>query len=234
MVELSEFFRRLDEFHTVRQTDQRNVLERGLRQISAALPELLQNAKAYEARVSPRFNIYRILRLERKEVLVHTPILAELLNPAGTHGQGFLFLNSFLLMLERHGQKPFAATQEEHQWFVESEKPTYSHGNLDVLVTCPRLGCLIVIENKIGAQEREDQIWDYWCWMRKRIQQFPHQRLIFLTPDGREAHTAQVAEYMSLSYHSDICSWLENIIPQVKSPTVRETICQYLQIIEYC
>lgn len=188
----------------------------------------------YEAKTSPKFNVYRILRLERKEVLVHTPMLAELLNPVGAHGQGFLFLKSFLQILEGCGLNPPAREPEQYRWFVEIQKPIGSHGNLDVLITCPELGYAVAIENKIGAGEQPDQLWRYWSWLRKHERRFPRQHLIFLTPEGRQAATARRAVYATLSYHTDIQSWLTDTLPQVKSSAVRETVNQYLQIIKNC
>lgn len=55
--------------------------------------------KKYEelARLSgENFNIFRLLKLDRKEVGTHSMFLAELLNAKGTHGQGDTFLRIFL------------------------------------------------------------------------------------------------------------------------------------------
>ena len=43
-----------------------------------------------------RFNIFDILHVGHYEVRTHSPILAEFLNPQGSHGQGAVFLKSFL------------------------------------------------------------------------------------------------------------------------------------------
>ena len=42
------------------------------------------------------FNIFKILRVGHLEVKTHSPILGELLNPNGHHGQGAAFLRLFL------------------------------------------------------------------------------------------------------------------------------------------
>src|SRR5665213_375123 len=42
------------------------------------------------------FNIFQILGIGHREVTTHSPILAELLNPKGSHGQGSAFLRLFL------------------------------------------------------------------------------------------------------------------------------------------
>ncbi|HNQ88441.1 MAG TPA: PD-(D/E)XK nuclease family protein [Verrucomicrobiota bacterium] len=229
---MAGFLCRLGTFQAQRRAEQRRGLDRQLRHIRSQLPLFRQQRRAYEARVAPRFNVFRVLRLERKEVLVHTPMLAELLDPQGAHGQGFLFLGSFLEMLRSLAPKPLPSTHEGHQWFVETEKPTGSHGNLDVLITSPTLGCLLAIENKVGAGEQREQLYRYWCWLRKQRRRLPHQILIFLTPEGREAETARSAKYTRLSYHTDICPWLQAVLPRVKSPAVSETVGQYVRICE--
>lgn len=41
-------------------------------------------------------NIFRLLGITTDEVRTHSALLADLLNPRGTHGQGSLFLATFL------------------------------------------------------------------------------------------------------------------------------------------
>src|SRR5690242_17901584 len=45
------------------------------------------------------FNIFNILKLDYAEVRVHTPFIANLLNPKGTHAQGDLFYKVFIEMI---------------------------------------------------------------------------------------------------------------------------------------
>ena len=47
------------------------------------------------------FNIFEILKAEHYEVSTHSAILAELLNPKGSHGCTDLFLKSFLEVLDQ-------------------------------------------------------------------------------------------------------------------------------------
>jgi hypothetical protein len=234
IVELERFFKRLERFQAQWQTRTMRLLEQRLPQIGSRLEDLRKENRARQARVAPGFNVYRILRLERREVLVHTPMLAELLDPEGTHGQGFLFLRTFLETLGLPGSTLSPLSPGGHQWFVETEKPTGTHGNLDILISCRELGCMVAIENKIGAGEQEDQLWRYWNWLEYRKRQFPRRHLVFLTPTGRNAQTAKSADYTPLSYHSDICSWLNGTLPLVRSVTVKETLKQYVRIIENC
>ena len=45
------------------------------------------------------FNLLKICGVSNSEVFTHTPILKELLDPEGTHGQKDLFLKSFVEFL---------------------------------------------------------------------------------------------------------------------------------------
>jgi hypothetical protein len=43
-----------------------------------------------------QFNVFNILGIGHYEVKTHSPMLGELLNPKGRHGQGAMFLRLFL------------------------------------------------------------------------------------------------------------------------------------------
>lgn len=101
--DLNDFFARCQEFCIAQEKERFRSVRAGLNQIRKHLPRLRQQEQQFEARLSPEFNVYRILRLERKEVLVHTPMLGELLDPAGSHGQGFAFLRTFFQVAASRG-----------------------------------------------------------------------------------------------------------------------------------
>ena len=42
------------------------------------------------------FNLIKIMGMATSEVHTHTPIIADLLNPKGSHGQGSIFLKIFV------------------------------------------------------------------------------------------------------------------------------------------
>jgi len=58
-----------------------------------------------EEKTGARFNVYSVARIERSEVIVHSRMIAELLDPSGIHGQGNVFLGMFLrtVLPNRHG-----------------------------------------------------------------------------------------------------------------------------------
>jgi hypothetical protein len=59
--------------------------------------QFLSDRRSRDKREAPEFNVFELLRVERNEA-AHSRFLANLLDPAGTHGQGAFFLNHFLLL----------------------------------------------------------------------------------------------------------------------------------------
>lgn len=180
---------------------------------------------------SPRFNVFRDLHLEEDEDRVHTPFLANLLNPNGSHGQRHLFLRECLDQLR--GQPGFLYPSkpiDQGEWFVETEKVIGS-GMLDLVLSNPALRYILVIENKVRHHERPDQISDYYRWMSKQSRFYDQRVLIYLTPQGIEAKTARGCPYYRLSYRRDIAAALSRAVAKIESAAVRAVVEQYLAII---
>ena len=122
-----------------------------------------QRRITFERDHAPRHNLIRLLALERSEIGLHSPLLCDLLDPYGSHGQGGLFLWGFLdLLVKRHA---FARTEtqpydsdvpEPGEWFVLPERD-----KIDISIRSRKAGLLVLIENKIGAREQENQLCRY-------------------------------------------------------------------------
>jgi hypothetical protein len=232
--ELVSFLDRLKQRQTSQVNDSRRDFEACLRHLCDELPRLQQRQQVYETKASPKFNVFRILRVETKEVRLHSAVIAELLDPLGAHGQGFLFLKSFFSILQANLSSPVASLDEKDQWFVEKEKFIGTDGRIDLLLSCLGQGYILAIENKIWAGEQPEQMDRYWHWLQERRKKFQHKQLIFLTPTGRKPVTAKEASYICLSYDTNIRNWLEGTLEQIQSSTVQGIIKQYLQIIPHC
>ncbi len=179
------------------------------------------------------FNVFRVLHLEAREDEVHTPFIADLLNPLGAHGQKHLFLRAFIdAMLESHSSFPLPEEDiENHTWFVEPQK-YIGQGTLDIVVSCLSLSYLIAIENKIYAGEQEDQLARYVGWMQDNRQWYNRQALIYLTSTGEASETADPTTYYTASYRGQIAGMLKTALPGISAPHLRETILQYLDVIQ--
>jgi len=65
-----------------------------------------RHREAMSRATGEQFNMFRVLGVGHLEVKTHSPILAELLNPKGKHGQGDVFLSLFLYRFEMDPVSP--------------------------------------------------------------------------------------------------------------------------------
>lgn len=171
-----------------------------------------------------RFNVFNILGIGHLEVRTHSPIIAELLNPRGTHGQGSVFLRLFLTQFRLDGLDPDSAKVKTE--YYAGQKTETTGGRLDIVVE-DRPGRRLVIENKIYAGDQENQ--PLRCSDRA-------VHLIYLTLDGREpsdAASKDIPNLKCVSYRVGIVEWLESCQKEAACcHNVRETIGQYIHLIE--
>ena len=208
--------------------------DREFQRLTAELQPLRASAAQRIAAEAPNFNVFRVLRLERKELITHSPFLANLLNPAGTHAQGDLFLRLFIERLVQK-QARLPASIAGGRWFVRQEQVTDS-GNLDIHLWSHPLRCQIVIENKIGAADQDDQLPRYWNHMQTQRGQFDFQQLVYLTPQPRvPAVTGKpLPPYINLTYRDDICALLRAALAVIHSPRLQSSLEQYLEVTATC
>lgn len=187
---------------------------------------------------APDFNIFYLLRASRDEVFTHSVFLAELLNPTGSHGQGTLFLKSFLKQCKSlpqnsdHNKDGFQVALDQiddPHWTTISEYVTH-YGRMDIVLINPSLGFLCVIENKVDALEQDNQLNRYLAWMETMREDYPIRSLVFLTVTGKLAASADIANYLPLSYRKDISSWLYQTLPLIQAPAVHALVQQYCEV----
>ena len=155
-------------------------------------------------RTGGNFNVFSILDRERKEVTTHSAIIAELLNPHGSHGQETSFLKLFLgqlleklqedqkAQLEQLREKLEQIQKDELDKFkVEVETPKKNKkgdelGRIDILIESHGLksgDVCIVIENKIDAEDQERQLGRYYEYA---LDTGKEPGVIYLTLEGGE------------------------------------------------
>jgi hypothetical protein len=201
--------------------------------LKTSVTSIKTEAEEQNRLLASSFNIFRLLGVTHKEAIVHSALIANLLNPEGAHAQKHLFLDNFLRMCaSRFDDFPLPTGDiTSSRWVVEKEKVT-PFGCMDLVISCPALRFLLVIENKIWASEQPDQLKRYCDWMESKKDRFANQALFYLTPGGDKPHTSADSHCFTLSYHDDISAWLDACLVHVKAPRVRETIVQYLEIIK--
>ncbi len=167
-----------------------------------------------------QFNIFKVCGVNHYEN-THSAILAELLNPNGTHGQKDLYLKLFIDIICPN----FTAFKTSNAT-CQTEFTIPSGRRIDILIR-DNENRLLVIENKIYATDQCGQITDYAKYASEQTNDF---RFIYLTLNGEEAseESSGSTKYIKASYKEDIILWLNKCINKsAKMPIIRETLVQY-------
>lgn len=182
-----------------------------------------KNAEILEAS-GGRFNMFRVLGVNHYET-THSAILAELLDPKGSHGLKKDFLEAFVKI---------AFSNEAFQIFDVEDAHVYTEyytadGRVDILIEDGK-GHAIIIENKIYAEDQEEQLKRYNKFAQNKYGD-ANYRILYLTLDGSEAseNSSNGVRYEQLSFEKDIISWLDECVKiATRFPLVRETLIQYI------
>lgn len=181
---------------------------------------------------APQYNIFNILGVSRFEVRTHSAFLCDLLSPRSSHGQGLLFLKTFL---EHYASRnPFDFPRlpefdEPRKWQVFRERDI-GYGRIDIVIQNPQEGFICIIENKVDANEGWNQLERYGKWLKSQELKYPDSALCYLTIKGSSSFTVEDHKYFRISYHEDIVDWLEDVCPQIQAPSVEAVVRQYQAI----
>lgn len=175
-----------------------------------------------------QFNIFHVCGVNHYEV-THSAILAEFLNPQGSHGQGDTYLKAFLSVI---GANNFLSEFDTSTASVATED-RLPDGRLDILIANSK-GQAVIIENKIYAPDQPEQLIRYNNFALDKYHR-GNYALLYLTLWGSEAsnQSAKGVEYTCISYKNTILTWLEHCIQlSAQKPLVRETMIQYANLIK--
>ncbi|MDQ7948455.1 MAG: PD-(D/E)XK nuclease family protein [Pedobacter sp.] len=169
-----------------------------------------------------RFNMFKICGVNHYEN-THSGIIAEFLNPNGSHGLKYVMLECFL---ETLGDFYSIENFNYQRVRVHTEHST-EEGRIDILLE-DNQNKAIVIENKIYAIDQPEQLKRY----NRYAQTYKNgYQIFYLTLDGDPASEQSCGNilYQPISYRDDIIKWLEKCVACAsRHPLVRETIIQYI------
>lgn len=180
-----------------------------------------------------KFNLFSVLRIERRENKTHSAFLSELLSPEGSHQKGHIFLELFL----RHTNLssficPKTSFVSLEYYIGPRNDADKNGGRLDILIR-DKHNKTLCIENKIDAGDQYAQIERYFNFNKE------NNKVIYLTLNGKEPGSDSRGtligqeDFYLLSYKDDIRSWLEQCLKEaVDAPMLRESIKQYIKLIE--
>lgn len=156
-----------------------------------------------------QFNIFEALGAVDAEAS-HSNFLAWLLNPSGSHGLGDLFTKRFLRRaFHFHPSGPSPAELEAMQ--LSDMEVRREWANIDLCLVSEANLFVVVIENKVGAQESDGQLHSYRTLVEREFPpsaQKPWRRFyFFLTVEG---DTPTDPSYAPIS-HRETVNILESI-----------------------
>lgn len=209
-----------------------------------------ETKKELDRLVAPDFNLFSILWSDEVRL---SNMIASLLNPSESHGQGSTFLDAFLDTLEDKNPSISAAHKIrdfKHAWIdsknikVEIEQSTgmieATQRRMDILVRGNNYG--LMIENKPWAADQKDQMKDYRDELSKRFQHGQHA-MIYLSGDGTppteyslsdmDRNTfEQNGELLVIAYRPHLTSWLQRCLALAEADRVRWIIKDFIAYIE--
>lgn len=179
------------------------------------------------------FNLISILGMEHNERYTHSNIIAELLKKDGSHGFGNRFFELFLKEVEikNFDIEDYQVITEEYFNGVKCSDGTEMRTFLDIVIKERKTGRVILIENKIWAEDQFEQIDRYYeCYKDNII------KLLYLNvnvwdkcpSDNKEV----VKVFQNISYINNISNWIKECLKiSSEKPYVNQQIEAYHQTI---
>ena len=204
----------------------------------ASICALEQAQQEERNRKGENYNLFSILSIERYE-LKHSALIANLLDPKGSHGCGDAFLRAFFEIALKGTAYPFESSTPPDSYTEHYIGPIAGDtgGRIDILVKSSRYG--LIIENKIYAGDQDKQLIRYDNYGKETFGADGYL-LVYLTLYGCDASkestatkSAEEVGYLRLSYAEDILRWLEQCVRLADNkPLVRESLNQYIRTIK--
>ena len=216
--------------------------------LCASMECVLEKASIEAKSIASDYNIFQILKIERKEVNTHSAFLANLLDAKGSHGQGAIFLDTFLNQIGIIKMpSPWSVETEKSAGFIDVEN-SESLGRMDIVLQ--NQNAAVVIENKIDHVDEPNQLWRYGKWLENEYLSVwradkSHYRLIYLTLDKKKPGSDSISKPAGKAYEKEkfylnddniyrlsyisIYNWLKQCMGDITAPSLKAIIAQYLK-----
>lgn len=195
--------------------------------------------RLYDKQLAPEFSIFNYISTNETNL---SYILADLLNPKGSHQQGDLFLKNFIKIC-----LPNLQCQEWNEFLdnfanirVKTEEITstnQSNRRMDIYLTDGgKYG--ICIENKPYAIDQKDQLSDYYQELKNRKHSCKH--LVYLSQNSpsddsvksEDLEQWQINNEFSHIGYNDLVDWLNACKADCQNTSVLEFINQFIKFIQ--
>jgi len=162
-------------------------------------------------------------------------LLAFFIDPNETHGQGNVFLKSFL---ELNKIQADLCLLDSTKIEVITERIIENDRRIDLYIDFDNGKYVIAIENKLGAEDQAYQLFDYDIHLHNYAKQY---KLVYLNKFGDKASKNSITkdgenlkqDYIGINYREHIIPLLEIWKPFCKSPRITyllEDFIQYLNL----
>ena len=159
-----------------------------------------------------QFNVFKYLKMDELGLSL---VIADLLNPAASHGQGALFLEIFLDQVRAAPEWPDIEELSQARVVVEKAIAVQRRKRfIDIHVKIPSdpTQYCLAIENKPYAHDQKDQVKDYLEYLEKEYRD--RFLLVYLTPTGTAPSETSISRqdladekwrghFAIMPYHSD-------------------------------
>jgi hypothetical protein len=228
--------------------------ENGFQLLSIKYNAILKEKELKNESEAWNFSIFDIVKIKRLEEDLHSPLLAELLDTKGSHGQKDLFYKLFLYEIigEEKAQKFINKDYQEYSIKTEEHiKNETDRGRIDLTIqsTDRHNKFAIILENKWKCKDScSDQLYKYYRnYTNPNGRAYTDNNLIviYLTIHGVNPTWIENKEfelfltnnkginYFPISYIHIIKNWLEKCMISCQSEKVKYLIEQYLNNIKY-
>lgn len=192
--------------------------------------EIIKREYDKSSKLNIDFNVFRILRKEHDEVNLHSKFIVELLSNIPQYSKKYrqLFLKNLGF---------------DEDYFDDDVKVMREFKNIDILLQDKDK--TIVVENKIYAEDQNKQLERYYDLVKTNNNKVD---IFYLTLDGKDPSKQSLGKKLvsendnesegtkqivvNLSYKENISNWIEECIKEsATAPTIRETLVQYLEVV---
>ncbi|NOH17266.1 PD-(D/E)XK nuclease family protein [Clostridium cochlearium] len=179
------------------------------------------------------FNVFDYINPNENKL---SDIIANLLDPNGTHGQKDTFLKEFLKIIDKKIDYDLMDCR-----IVREDPTTYIQNNqriIDITINFENK-FEIGIENKTWDKEQENQLQDYQKHLRKKYGE--NFCIIYISGDGSEPESLSLKlkkqllkenKLIILKYKSHIKNWLDECYKECKSEKIRIFINDFINYVE--
>lgn len=191
------------------------------------------------------FNVFDVLNIVNVEIR-HSNVLAWLLDPNESHNIGDQALKLFLKSIHRgessksgvdltslinSSSKIDAEVRKEEKVEI-FQRQKARRIDISILIKYGSKKFLIIIENKIGAEDTTRQLVDYRNWAENKFKEDYKKIFIYLTPEGVVPKDKNELPHWDLfSYRQIERDILNKVIQKTPKGNAKEFIKQYVDIL---